>query len=86
MATNVRANLLSNVANWYTKQYPKDPDGGDINKNINFIDVLSALNKGEDIYNIIGISDSIMRERIFEKLSKMTKLPYDTIYEMWLKK
>ena len=40
--------------------------------------------KGGDIYDYIGVGDSLIRERLFTRLSKMLGLDYDHIYEMWL--
>lgn len=88
MATKeIRANLLTNVSVWYQKQYPTDKLGQDINKGITFNDVLFLLNHYEDdIYNKIGVADSIIRERIFQKLSKVARINIDRIYDMWLRK
>lgn len=84
MATkNVRANILSGVKDWYVKQYPSDSMGKDLN-NITFCDLLSGLQHGEDFYELIGVSDSIIRERIFNKLAKVSHLPYDKIYYLWV--
>jgi hypothetical protein len=72
-----------NVRNWYMKTFPTDELGVDIDKRISLLDVYEKLSKGVDAYKIIGVNDSVVRERIFEKLSKVLGLDYDVIYNMW---
>lgn len=85
MATtkNVRANILTGVKDWYVKQYPTDTMGQKLH-NLSFCDLLSGLQHGEDFYELIGVSDSIIRERIFDKLAKVSHLAYDKIYYLWV--
>ncbi|MCI6930894.1 MAG: hypothetical protein MR750_06570 [Methanobrevibacter boviskoreani] len=45
------------------------------------------MQKGNDFYDIVftdQYSDSLMRERIFTILSKVSGVDYDKIYYMWL--
>jgi hypothetical protein len=72
-----------NVRKWYMKTYPTDELGGEIDKRISLWDVYEYLSQGRDAYKIIGVGDSVVRERIFEKLSKVLGVDYDTIYNMW---
>ena len=39
--------------------------------------------KGECIYDITRVGDSIIRERIFAILSELYGVTYDTIYNLW---
>ena len=73
-----------NVKNWYVETYPTDELGLDIDPNIEFTNVLNALDNYSDIYDLIGISDSIIRERLFQKLSEITGKTYTEIYDKWL--
>ena len=72
------------VRNWYIKNYPTDDMGRGINPKLTFIEVLGALERGEDIYSVIWVYDSVIRERIFERVSELMGVPYDTIYDKWL--
>lgn len=72
-----------NARNWYMKTFPTDELGAEIDKRISLLDVYEKLSKGVDAYKIIGVNDSVVRERIFEKLSKVLGLDYDVIYNMW---
>ena len=73
-----------NIKDWYIKEYPEDECGKDMIDNITFYNVFEALDRYKDIYTLIGISDSLIRERIFEKLSHIMNVSYDYIYSQWL--
>ena len=79
--------ILSNVKNTYRHIYPKDKDVQYIKENISFVNVLAEMQNGNDFYDIVftdQYSDSLMRERIFTILSKVSGIDYDKIYYMWL--
>lgn len=79
--------ILSNVKSTYKHIYPQDKDVQYIKENISFANVLAEMQKGNDFYYIVftdQYSDSLMRERIFTILSKVSGLDYDKIYYMWL--
>jgi hypothetical protein len=42
------------------------------------------LDTYQDVYKYIGIADSIIRERIFEKLANEMGIDYNEIYNQWL--
>lgn len=71
------------VKSWYKKEYPTDELGDDINSNIDFATLYDRLGK-EDFYAMIGNIDSIVRERIFDRLAELNNVSYDTIYNKWL--
>jgi hypothetical protein len=72
-----------NVKNWYVETYPTDELGQDINPEIEFTNVLNTLDNYSDIYDLIGVGDSIIRERLFQKLSQITGQTYTEIYDKW---
>lgn len=72
-----------NVKNWYVETYPTDELGQDINPKIEFTNVLNTLDNYSDIYDLIGVGDSIIRERLFQKLSEITGQTYTEIYDKW---
>ena len=73
------------IKDWYIKTYPTDELGEELNSRATFYDLFEALDNYQDIYNLFGINDSIIRERIFEKLSDIMECPYEEIYNQWLK-
>lgn len=79
-----RVNILSNVKEIYQHCFPTDVEGYNLNKNISFAQILAHMEHGEDFYNIIGVNDSLIRERIFDLTAKVAHIKYDVIYNMWL--
>lgn len=81
-ATNSTPNYM--VKDWYIDRYPSDELGDEINARLTFGDVYAALERFDDIYEVIGVNDSVVRERIFSELAKRMNVDYDKIYYMWL--
>lgn len=73
------------LKDWYTKTYPDDKLGEKLNSRATFYDLFEALDNYQDIYNLFGIEDSIVRERIFEKLAEIMECPHEEIYNQWLR-
>lgn len=76
--------MNTKIREWYLKNYPTDDLGVEIKENITFNDMLKTLNTCKDVYNALGVTDSIIRERVFEKLSELLEKDYDYIYGLWL--
>lgn len=76
--------LKTNIKGWYRKEYPTDTWGIEsINDIFTFHNLNAALNNN----NVqVVFSDSIVRERCFEKLSNLLGCDYDSIYDKWLHK
>ncbi len=79
-------NLLesSSVREYCITEYGNDELCFDIDDMITFSDVLDALNHGEDIYEVIGVGDSMIREYVFAGLADLLNLDYDVIYKLWI--
>ena len=73
-----------NIREWYINEFPSDELGIEINPNLTFDGLARILNNYADVYEYIGVSDSIVRERCFEKLSEVNNTEYSVIYELWL--
>jgi len=72
------------IKEYYLKEYPNDDIGKNINSKITFYDLFDCLDWNKDIYKIIGIGDSLVRERLFSKLANLINTDYDYIYNQWL--
>ena len=77
---------MENVRSWYMFAYPSDNLGSHIKADITMRDVFNNLTSTykKDIYEIIGMGDSIIRKRIFERLSIVYGMDYDRIYDLWI--
>ena len=73
------------IIDWYRMAYPTDEwaiDG--LNKAATFQDAYECLHTGFNFYTFLGVSDSIVRERVFDALSELMDCDYSVIYDQWL--
>ena len=64
----------------FKERFPEE--GSFINQipeDLTFRKVMNALNNEEDIYDVIGVNDSVVREEIFMLLSDLLDIEYDEI-------
>jgi len=69
---------------FYLEQYPTDDLGIEIDANATFEGLFETLDKHSDVYEYIGLGDSLIRQRIFEKLAEIYGLTYDDVYTNWI--
>ena len=74
-----------NIREFYVKNYPTDDMGKGINPKATFDGLWNVLKAYGDVYEYLYVYDSIIRERLFEKLSIDKDVDYDVIYNQWLK-
>lgn len=79
---NKKLGLYDSVRKWYMKAYPSDELGQELT-GVTFKGVINSLPKGK-FYKTMGPADSIIRERIFEEISKRTHTSYEDVYTAWL--
>ena len=72
------------IKNYYLQQYPTDELGIEINQDITFYDLFYTLDSRQDVYDFLGVDDSLVRERCFSALAKVMKCDYEYIYNQWL--
>lgn len=73
-----------NIKNYYVSTFPTDELGIEINSEATFEGLFRELNNYGDVYEYIGVGDSIVRERVFEKLAEIMGVEYDEVYSQWL--
>jgi hypothetical protein len=66
---------------WYEDNYPDDDLGAEISEDAKFSEV--EYNLGS-VYEYLGVHDSVVRERVFEEVSKRNNQEYSVIYNNWL--
>ena len=74
-----------NIREFYVNNYPTDDMGKGINPTATFDGLWNVLKTYGDVYEYLYVYDSIIRERLFEKLSIDKDVDYDVIYNQWLK-
>lgn len=72
------------IKDWYTAAYPTDELGQELNDTITFYGLFNSMDNYKDVYEVLGVSDSLVRERCFEQLAKIMEVDYDYIYNQWL--
>jgi len=75
-----------NLQAFYCDAYPTDELGPEINENAHFAGLLNELYLGNDVYEYIGVYDSLVRERCFTELASSLEATYDYIYNLWINK
>ena len=75
---------MMNIKEYYVNNYPTDELGVELNEKATFVGLLNCLYEGNDVYEYIGEGDSLIRERLFEKLAIDTNKPYNYIWDLWL--
>lgn len=73
-----------NVKAWYTSTFPTDELGMEMNASVDFGALFEAIKKHIDVYEVLNVHDSIVRERVFDKLSTIMNVEYKYIYDLWL--
>ena len=73
-----------NIREFYVKNYPSDDMGDGINPEATFDGLAKTLSNCHDVYEYLYVYDSIIRERLFEKLSEILNCEYMVVYNQWL--
>lgn len=68
----------------YVQDFPTDDLGKEINENLNYLQVFNGLLSGDDIYEMMGVEDSLIRERVLRMLAYLMEMDYQIIYYLWL--
>ena len=73
--------LNAKVKYWYTQTYPDDSLGKNINEDLTFEQLKEAVFHNIDVYDTIGVGDSLIRERCFESLADRMGISYGELYD-----
>ncbi len=71
---------MNNIKKWYTTAFP-DELGLEINPNATFLGLIANIG---DVYEYIGVADSLIRERLFERVAEIMECSYDEVYDLWM--
>jgi len=75
-----------NMKEFYLKKYPTDKLGEEINLDANFVGLIETILSGRDVYDYIGVGDSVIRERLFLKVCEIANCKYKMLFNLWLDK
>ena len=71
------------IKEWYLDKYCDDM-GRDIRDHITFEELNSPTGEYTDVYDFLGVGDSIVRERCYDELAKLTDQSYEGIFDKWV--
>jgi hypothetical protein len=73
-----------NIKDYYTTAFPTDELGLELNERATFMEMKSILINQKDFYEYVGVYDSLIRERLFERLAELIGATYNDVYGTWL--
>lgn len=75
---------MNSIREFYHQNFPTDEVGLEINPTATFGELYWVIQTFGDVYEYIGVGDSLVRVRLFEELAITMGVPYDTIYSRWI--
>jgi hypothetical protein len=72
------------IKDFYLNEYPTDELGVELNEKTTFAGLVNTLFGDMDVYDYIGVHDSLVRERLFSELANQLETSYDYVYNLWL--
>ena len=73
--------MKNSIKEWYQSEYKDDELGEEIYDFSTFEELKENI---PNVYDYLGVYDSIVRERVFSRLSEIMNVDYDVIYTEWL--
>lgn len=74
----------TSIRDWYVATYPTDDLGPSLS-GISFYNLYTRMLANEPYHYLVGVPDSVIRERVFEAMSDVMHVPYKDLYELWLR-
>ncbi|MBO6267544.1 MAG: hypothetical protein J6N19_00200 [Clostridium sp.] len=72
------------LRDFYMSKYPTDSYGENIDPDADFEGLFETLDHYGDVYEYIGVGDSMIREALFSRLAEIMGCGYEVVYEQWL--
>lgn len=81
--------LKDKIKDWYMEAFETDELGEEIDDDLTFEELIKKMDAKCDVYDILGVGDSIIRERVFSGLVEAMQkdgyeVEYDDVYYAWL--
>lgn len=77
--------LMRNLKSLLTERYPEDSEYIDhIHDGMSVGLTMKRFLNGEDIDDLLGYNDSVIREYVFKLFAELTGTSYDYFYQVWL--
>lgn len=69
---------------WYMLNHADDDMARGMRPNTTFKEIWEGLKEGKDVYRLLGVCDSWIREIVFDELAHRLNVKYETVYNTWL--
>ncbi len=76
--------MKDKVKNWYMMNHAYDEMAWEMNKNTTFEKLWEGLKAHKDVYRMLGVCDSWIRELVFHELARRLNVKYEKVYNTWL--
>ena len=76
--------MKQKIKTWYSLKYPDDKLVKEMDGELTFENLWNGMENGKDVYEMLGVCDSLIRERVFSELAKRMNTEYETVYNKWL--
>ena len=76
--------IKKSLRKFYVSKFPSDELGREINPKATFLGLFDVLDNYGDVYEYLGVHDSLVRARCFEELARVSQMRYDEIYDQWM--
>ena len=73
------------IKEWYGETYKSDELKDYINEGVTFQQLKEVMSQGGDVYDLIGVGDSLIRERLFYGLADRENVEIGEIYDLYEK-
>lgn len=80
----MKATENTKLRDYYMAMYPTDALGERINEETTFGDLEDCINQKGCVYDLFGVGDSIIRERLFKALADIMGCSYNYLYMKWV--
>lgn len=74
--------LNNSIKDYYTTAFETDELKDEV-KDATFLSLYRALKNKQDVYDLIGVNDSVVRERLFAELARILNQPIEYVNNIW---
>lgn len=80
----IERQMNDKIKNWYMMNHAYDEMAWELRPNITFGKLWVGMKEGKDVYRLLGVCDSWIREIVFNELARRLNVEYKVVYDTWL--
>ena len=82
----IERQMNDKIKNWYMMNHAYDDLAWEMNGKTTFKTLWEGIKQGKDVYRMLGVCDSWIREIVFCELADRLNVKYGEVYNTWLGK